>query len=282
MTLPLYNCRTARFDGTARALTEDEMRAQAPSIFAQEAHASRSDRFRVIPTYDVVEGLGRAGFFPVACMQSKSRDESKRETTKHLIRFRHLDDDRKYKVGDTICEINLKNANDGTSQYELFAGLYRIRCLNSLVSDAGSIESVKVRHSGDPIPLVIEGAYKVLDESHKALEAPAKWGQITVKEDVAQVYARAAALVRFGEEGDNAYNADALLQRRRSGDNANDLWTVTNVIQENAIRGGVTVYNPANVRGRYRRARAVTNIDQNTNLNRALWRMASQLATIIG
>ena len=35
--------QTARFD-TGRALTEDEMRQQAPSIFAMEAHDSRSDR----------------------------------------------------------------------------------------------------------------------------------------------------------------------------------------------------------------------------------------------
>lgn len=32
-------------------------------------------------------------------------------------------------MGDTFCDILLKNAKDGTSAYELMAGLFRIRCL---------------------------------------------------------------------------------------------------------------------------------------------------------
>ncbi|WP_366142419.1 DUF932 domain-containing protein [uncultured Roseibium sp.] len=47
-----------------------------------------------------------------------------------MIRLRRLDNDRKYGVGDTVCEILLKNANDGTSTYDLMAGLFRVCCLN--------------------------------------------------------------------------------------------------------------------------------------------------------
>lgn len=47
---------TARFD-SARALTEDEMRKAALSIFATAAHASRSERFQPIPTIEVLRGL---------------------------------------------------------------------------------------------------------------------------------------------------------------------------------------------------------------------------------
>ena len=55
---------TARFDH-ARALTEDEMRRIAPSIFATSAHESRSERFQPIPTIEVLRGLGKEGFVPV-------------------------------------------------------------------------------------------------------------------------------------------------------------------------------------------------------------------------
>ncbi|WP_029061428.1 DUF932 domain-containing protein [Labrenzia sp. DG1229] len=58
------------------------------------------------------------GFMPVGAKQARTRDESKSDFTKHLIRLRRLDDDRKFSVGDTVCEILLKNANDGTSAYE--------------------------------------------------------------------------------------------------------------------------------------------------------------------
>ncbi|WP_422646362.1 DUF932 domain-containing protein [Agrobacterium tumefaciens] len=89
------------------------------------------------------------GFVPVGAKQSATRTEGKADFTKHLIRLRRVDDGKNYHVRDTVCEILLKNANDGTSAYELMAGLFRIRCLNSLVTQTGTIEETKVRHSGD-------------------------------------------------------------------------------------------------------------------------------------
>ena len=94
---------TARFDGTARALTEDQLRRVAPSIFAVEAHESRSAKFAPIPTIDILRGLMAEGFSPVGAKQSRTRDASKREFTKHLIRLRRLDEDTRYSVGDTLC-----------------------------------------------------------------------------------------------------------------------------------------------------------------------------------
>ncbi|WP_298966843.1 hypothetical protein [uncultured Roseibium sp.] len=47
---------TARFDH-GRALNEDELRRLAPSIFARQAHESRSDRFQPISTVDILRGL---------------------------------------------------------------------------------------------------------------------------------------------------------------------------------------------------------------------------------
>ena len=151
---------TARFD-TGRELTEIEMRKLAPSIFATSAHESRSERFMPIPTIEVLRGLKDEGFVPVGVKQSASRTPGKADFTKHLIRMRRVDDGKVYNVGDTVCEILLKNANDGTSAYELLAGLFRIRCLNSLVTQTGTIDAIKVRHSGNVRDKVIEGTYKV-------------------------------------------------------------------------------------------------------------------------
>jgi len=52
----VYAPRTARFDDGARALSQDELRRGAPSIFAARPHASRSQRFRAIPTIEVLRG----------------------------------------------------------------------------------------------------------------------------------------------------------------------------------------------------------------------------------
>jgi hypothetical protein len=92
---------TARFD-TARAMTETEMRRVAPSIFATTAHESRSDRFKPIPTIEVLRGLIAEGFVAVGAKQSASRTEGKADFTKHLIRLRRIDDGKTYQVGDTV------------------------------------------------------------------------------------------------------------------------------------------------------------------------------------
>ena len=219
---------TARFDESARALTEDQMRRLAPSIFAVEAHASRSDRFRTIPTIEVLRALQKEGFSPVGVRQSNSRDESKHDFTKHLIRLRRLDTVETHRVGDTVCEIILKNANDGSSAYDLMAGLFRIRCLNSLVAQTATLDSVKVRHSGDALTNVIEGTYRVLGETQKLLAAPQDWSQIRVDRDAALALADSARVVRFGDakgEVSSPITADQLLTVRREGDTGADLWT---------------------------------------------------------
>lgn len=46
--------------------------------------------------------------------------------------------------------------------YKLMAGLFRIRGLNSLLVQVGTLEAIKVRHSGDVTEKVIGSTYKAL------------------------------------------------------------------------------------------------------------------------
>ena len=48
----------------AQPLTDDEIRAAAPSVFAENKHGSRSDRYTYIPTIDLLVGLRKEGFEP--------------------------------------------------------------------------------------------------------------------------------------------------------------------------------------------------------------------------
>ncbi|NTG38791.1 DUF945 domain-containing protein [Agrobacterium rhizogenes] len=274
---------TARFD-TARAMTETEMRKAAPSIFATTAHESRSDRFKPIPTIEVLRGLMAEGFVPVGAKQSASRTEGKADFTKHLIRLRRIDDGKSYRVGDTVCEILLKNANDGTSAYELLAGLFRIRCMNSLVTQTGTIDAIKVRHSGDVGAKVIEGTYRVLNEAERTLVAPQDWAAHKLNRDEKQILAEAAHVLRFGDsdgETKTPIKPEQFLIPRRHDDRADDLWTVWNVTQENVIRGGLRGVGRDDLgRPRRMRSRAVNGIDQDIKLNKALWLIGEKMAEL--
>ncbi len=271
---------TARFD-TGRALTEDELRRQAPSIFATTAHHSRSERFRTIPTIEILRGLANEGFFPVGARQSVSRSRDKVPFAKHLVRLRKLDD-QKLRTGDTVFEALLQNANDGSSAYELLGGLFRILCLNSLVEQSGTIDAIKVRHSGDAVAHVIEGTYRVLGNAEKALAAPQVWSQIDLEHDERIALAAAAHTLRFTTaEGDikTPIRPVQLLVPRREADRGHDLWTTHNVIQESIIRGGLTgTQTTADGRRRNITTRPINGIDADIRLNKALWVLSEHLA----
>lgn len=87
-------------------------------------------------------------------------------------------------------------------------------------------------------------------------------------------------MLRFGNaDGDTKtpIQPSQLLRQRRSGDVADDLWTTWNVVQENAIKGGLRAYGRDDLgRPRKVKSRAVTGIDQAIKLNKALWLLGAR------
>ena len=273
-----------------RPLTEDELFKLAPSIFAETAHESRSERFRPIPTIEVLRGLQNEGFFPVGAKQSTTRDPGKKDFTKHIVRLRRFDGESAQMVNGAVLNQYLKNANDGTSAYELLAGLFREICSNGLVAQTATIDTVKVRHSGHAVDNVIEGTFRVLESSKALLAAPQDWSQIQLDRDEAQAFANAAHVLRFADAEGNVstpVEPAQLLIPRRPADTGKDHWTVFNVVQENAIRGGLTGiregYREENGNWRAPRrvtTRAVNGVDQDIRLNKSLWVLAEEMAKL--
>ena len=261
------------------ALSEEQLRRVVPAIFAEEPHASRSDRYVYIPTIRIVEGMDRAGFSIVEARQGRVRDKSRREFTKHMLRFRRKDVDAR--VGDTYPEAVLINSHDGTSAYRLLAGLIKLICLNGLVVADGPSSEVHVRHSGKIIEGVIEGSNAVLEHATNMLEKPKAWSQIILNPRQRNAFAEAAHVVRFGDEDGNVdtpITPAQLLAPRRIADDKPDLWSTFNVIQENTIRGGLHGTRMNTGRPRRMSTRPINGIDQDVKLNRALWVLAEKMA----
>ena len=59
--------------GGYEALDNEALYRHVPSIFAREAHDSRSERYVYVPTIDIVEGLRREGWCPFFAVQSVPR-----------------------------------------------------------------------------------------------------------------------------------------------------------------------------------------------------------------
>ncbi|EMT5600152.1 DUF932 domain-containing protein [Pseudomonas aeruginosa] len=253
-------------------LTNDDIARVAPSIFAEEAHESRSDRYRYIPTVDVLEALRSEGFMPFMACQTRVRNTDKRDHTKHMIRLRHADTI----VAKEANEIILLNSHDGTSSYQMMGGCFRFVCANGLVLGDAALDQ-KVRHSGrqDVIGEVIEGAYEVLNHFQLIEEQRETMKSIQVGGDLQHAFAEAALAYRYDPaDGPAPVTASQLLAPRRREDATNDLWSTFNRVQENTIKGGL---RGRNKQGRRTSTRAVSGIDQDVKLNRALWVLAQHL-----
>lgn len=277
---------TVRFDSN-KVVTEDELQKYVPSVFATEAHESRSAKFVPVPTIEILRSLRKEGFEVVGARQGRTRTEGKAAFTKHVLRLRQMSDAGKYKVGDTVAEATLRNGNDGTAAFSLAALLFKIACLNGMTVQLAEIEDVHVGHIGKHVrDDVIEGTFTVIKQAQLALAAPREWSQIQLDQDERQVLAEAVHQVRFADDEGNVttpITPAQLLIPRRYGDQSNDLWQVTNVLQEHAIRGGDTAYGrDANNRQRRVTSRSVNGIEGDIKLNRAIFALADKMATLKG
>ncbi|HAT3453106.1 TPA: DUF945 domain-containing protein [Citrobacter freundii] len=251
-----------------RPLTHDELRQHVPSVFGEDKHESRSDRYYYIPTINLLENLQREGFQPFFACQSRVRDPDRREHTKHMLRLR-----RAGQINDQqVPEIIILNSHDGASSFQLLPGIFRSVCTNSLVCGQ-SFGEIRVPHRGNVVERVIEGAYEVLGIFDQVEEKREAMQSLLLPPPAQQALAKAALMYRFGEEHQPVTEAQALSPRRWQ-DEKNDLWTVFNRLQENLSKGGLV---GRSAQGKRSRTRAVNGIDGDLKLNRALWVMAEQL-----
>lgn len=272
-----------------RHLDIDELRELVPTLFKTDAHSSRSQRFQVIETHELLERLAAENFVPVQVQTGGSRSKDKLAYTKHLIRLRQRDViGRAPAVGDSHPEIILTNAHDGTASYGLRAGLYRLVCANGLVVARENWGQVRVSHHGSGVmDKVIEGTYTVLDNARQAIGHASQMRAIPMsRADEIEFGERALALRWPGD--DRPHISGSMVSRPRRyadvDDDGSNLWLTLNKVQENLIRGGLGYYHrneETNAISR-RHSRPINGVDGNIQLNRALWDLACDWAAEAG
>ena len=254
-----------------RPLTDDELLRAAPSIFGIEAAPDRSDRFAVVPTIDIINGLRREGFHPFSVVQSRSRIDGKQDYAKHMVRLRH---EAEIGNADGANEVIFCNAGDGTSGVILSSGFFRQVCANGMVWGSHDY-NLSIRHTGDAVNKVIEGSYRVLTgfeemDDERRLMKVRQMPQSRVWDFAAQ-----AAALRW-EDGECPIDVDMLVVPRRTADRKNDVWTIFQRVQENLIRGGLS----QRIDGKKKTLRPVTSITESIKINKGLWNLAREAAQI--
>ncbi len=250
-------------------LSTDQLRARVPAAFAESPHASRSERYGFVSTGAVIQELRKEGFFPVSAMQANARKEDRALHTKHMLRFRRDD----VPVDGLVPEVVLVNSHDGSSGYQLMAGLFRFVCFNGLML-SNRFETISVPHRREQVRDVIEGSFKIISEARKGLEQARAMNEVMLSHDEQRLLALSVHQERFGAASEIGHliAPERLLEPKRPLDKRNDCFTTINRLQEHALGGGLREWDRSRRVGRRQHTmRAVSGIQQTIDLNRAIW-----------
>lgn len=278
------------------ALTNDDLRKKAPSIFATTPWGEVSDKYTFIPTISVVEIMRKEGFFPVRAAQSACRIDGKGDFTKHMIRFRRAQDMTDHQAVNPghhfyarngeqepeIPEIVLVNSHDRSSGYQLESGLFRLKCSNGLTVKSSDLGSVSVRHSGSNTPgLVIDGCCRIVESIPAVLERVDAMKRIRLDPQEREAFATAALQLRYPDDAEGKKTSPiepiTLLRMRRDEDRTPDLWTTFNTVQENFMKGGMKGQGAT---GKSMKTRPIKSVNEDLRLNKALWALAEEMAKL--
>src|SRR5258708_38443042 len=80
------NSTTTRLLGTV-AISDDEMRRFAPSVFASQPSEGVSERYSFLPTSSILNGMRENCWVPVRAQEQSIRTEARRGFQKHVVRF---------------------------------------------------------------------------------------------------------------------------------------------------------------------------------------------------
>lgn len=264
------------------ALSDDQLRYKAPSIFATEPWSEVSAAYRFIPTSAIVQKLREEGFMPVRAQQSVTRVPGKGDFAKHMIRFRQAQYLEPRNVGDEFPEIVLVNSHDRSSGYQLNAGVFRLVCSNGMVTSAGDMGTISVRHSGKLMDDVIEGTFKIVEDMPQIMEQVEGFKSVTLAQPEREAFARAALELRYpsdesGKETAPITAETLMLPRRWQDANKQDLWSTFNAVQENFMKGGL---RGRGTTGKRMSTRAIGSVTEDIKLNKALWKLADEMRRI--
>jgi hypothetical protein len=249
----------------------DRLQEMAPAVFATTPAITTKARYRFISTAQVVQALMNAGFAPSQAKQTLCRSIKRDpQFAKHMLRFRM--EQHHLIVGDCVPEIILINSHDGTSSYQLRAGLYRLACSNGLIVSIGDFELISVPHRGNVIEDVVQGALTIASRFSGLTQTIENMRGIDLSADQRDHFAQQALRLRYPRAEQHVpITIGRVLEAHRAADAGNDVWRVYNILQENLLRGGVIGQAAS---GRVTRTRSITAIRETVRLNEGLWQLA--------
>lgn len=206
-------------------------------------HETRSDKYRLVNTLDLIESFKQNGWQPVSQTKVSVRNESREGFQPHLIRFEHPDYmtipglSREHESRPQLC---LYNSHDGSSALRIYVGILRMACANGIIAGK-SIVDYRITHKGNDLPYRLADAVYHVEHGLPALiDAIGHMAKTHLTRTDENDLARRASAYRLKNIASVCeIDSYSTLKPRRIADQGTDLYSIYNRLQETLLRGGL-------------------------------------------
>jgi len=260
-------------------LSIEQVRQAAPTAFVESPAPTTSQRYSFIPTFRIIEDMERLGWFvrEAKGMKSRGKNPIRTQYGAHMVRFFNPDITIMGENGvEAYPEILIKNNSMGVGKLQVEVGVIRMACSNGLIVKDQDFGSFNMRHRMYTFEDIQNLVNSVVERLPIAVEKINRFSQIEMTPAQMREFATKALQTRLSSDRQvTDSEVDGILASRRPADEGNTLWKVFNRVQENLVRGGVSVVNR---KGKLKRMKAITNFAQDMKLNGELWEVANAYA----
>ena len=267
-------------DNLSNAMTKEQIKAVCPLAFYDEpTNPGVSNKYMMANTETIIDDMARLGWYPVEAKQCRAKKGSKGIRSFHMIAFQN-EEVKIMQDGETEAypRIILTNSHDGFRSFKFMCGIYRLICSNGLVIATEEFANISIRHINytfEELRKVVAQAIDAIPEQVKVMN---KMKQTELTDEQKYDLALRVLKARKGVEEDDKFTAtkdslDDMLAPVRTEDAGNDLWTVFNVLQEKAIKGGYSYASDETKKPR--KQRSIKSAVKDISLNQTMFAIAT-------
>lgn len=277
---------TFRNDELHRPMTKEEIKAKAPYVFAEApTNPDVSNRYVMATTETIIDDMAKLGWDVVDCKQQRANKRSKVKSF-HIVAFQNpkvfitKNTNNGEETVDCFPRILVTNSHDGFHSFKFMVGFFRLCCSNGIVLATEQFADISIRHINYTFDELREVVAKAIATVSDNISVMNEMQNTILSEEQKKALATEALKIRGGDDEDKPLKVadddlEDILTPVRKEDNANDLWTVFNILQEKIIKGNFKMISPTN--NKARKARPITGVARDVEINQALFRYASSM-----
>ena len=272
-------------DGLGSYLTKDQIREQAPLVFADApTNPDVSKKYLFVNTEKIIDDLDKLGWKPVEVAQRKSIKKEGTIFSKHMVAFQNPDIKITSGDGDDAYpRILLTNSHDGMQAFKFSVGIFRLVCSNGLVIADEQFSEFKIKHKGYTFGELRKVVKQAVNDLPNRVQVMNDMKNRILTQDEKNKLALDAMLIRagikLGSEQAEAFKYDNetiedILDPKREADKGDNLWKVFNVVQEKITQGD---FHAALQGAKVRKVRKIKSFEKDLKVNKELFKLATAL-----